>query len=102
MYIDKNKKIDWISYNYLNLPGGITIRDKSNITNTIIYKYDAAGNKIQKEVYPGAVPPGKITTYLGAWYTRIMYYNFYRRKKAVLDLNQQWDLHFPASNMIIC
>jgi len=66
MLTDKNKKIDWIDYNYLNLPQGITIKDNSNVTNTIIYKYDAAGNKLQKEVYPGAVPPGKITLYMGA------------------------------------
>jgi len=61
---DRNKKIDWINYNYLNLPEGITIRDNSNVTNTIIYKYDAAGKKIQKEVYPGGTPPGKVTVYI--------------------------------------
>ncbi|HEV8286375.1 MAG TPA: DUF6443 domain-containing protein [Chitinophagaceae bacterium] len=66
---DRNKKIDWINYNYLNLPEGITIRDKSDVTNAIIYKYDAAGNKIQKEVYVGGVPPGKVTLYIaGAVY----------------------------------
>jgi len=63
---DGNKKIDWIAYNFLNLPEGITILDKSNLVNTINYKYDAAGNKIQKEVYPGAAPPGKVILYLGA------------------------------------
>jgi RHS repeat-associated protein len=64
--IDKNKNIDLIEYNQSNLPERITIKDKSNVTNTIVYKYNAAtGGKIQKEVYPGAVPPGKITLYLG-------------------------------------
>lgn len=66
MLTDKNKKIDWIDYNHLNLPQGITIRDNSNVNNTIVYKYDAVGNKLQKEVYPGAAPPGKITLYMGA------------------------------------
>lgn len=54
MLADKNKKIDWVD-NHLNLPQDITIRDNSDVNNTIIYKYDAAGNKLQKEVYPGAV-----------------------------------------------
>lgn len=62
---DKNKKIDWIDYNYMNLVQGVSIRDKSNVTNSIIFKYDGTGKKIQKEVYPGAVPPGKVTLYLG-------------------------------------
>jgi RHS repeat-associated protein len=67
MTIDKNKKIDFIIYNYLNLPESITIKDKSDVTNSIIYKYNAAtGAKIQKEVYPGAIPPGKTTLYLGS------------------------------------
>lgn len=65
MTYDKNKKIDFVVYNQLNLPESITIRDNSDVSNTIIYKYNAIGDKIQKEVYPGAVPPGKITLYLG-------------------------------------
>ncbi len=58
---DYNKEISNINYNFLNLPEGITVDSQG----TIIYKYDAFGNKIQKEVYPGAQPPGKITMYLG-------------------------------------
>lgn len=58
---DYNKNISDISYNHMNLPKGITVDNQG----TVIYKYDAQGNKIQKEVYPGSQPPGKITMYLG-------------------------------------
>lgn len=62
---DKNKNITAITYNYLDLPTTITVKDKG----TINYIYDAAGNKLEKKVE--ALNGGKvtITTYLsGAQY----------------------------------
>jgi RHS repeat-associated protein len=46
MVSDANKKISSIAYNYLNLPGTITITGKGSID----YVYDAAGNKLKKVV----------------------------------------------------
>ncbi|HEY4108232.1 DUF6443 domain-containing protein [Puia sp.] len=43
--IDNNKGIDSIAYNYLNLPQSVHLRGKGNI----LYTYDAAGNKLQKQ-----------------------------------------------------
>lgn len=39
---DNNKEISSIGYNYLNLPGSITVTGKG----TIAYTYDAAGTKL--------------------------------------------------------
>jgi RHS repeat-associated protein len=55
MVVDQNKKILAIEYNYLNLPKKITVEKPSNWTSpsaqrVINYTYDAAGNKLQKEV----------------------------------------------------
>ncbi|MFT3982217.1 MAG: DUF6443 domain-containing protein [Ferruginibacter sp.] len=44
--LDKNKSISSITYNHLNLPAVITVTGKGTIT----YTYDAAGNKLKKEV----------------------------------------------------
>jgi RHS repeat-associated protein len=41
---DKNKSIDSISYNYLNLPQYVHMKGKGNIS----YTYDAGGNKLAK------------------------------------------------------
>ena len=47
---DKNKKIDSIKYNYLNLPEVVWLTNGRTIT----YTYDAAGNKLKKEVRESA------------------------------------------------
>ena len=59
--LDNNKSISAIAYNYLNLPGSITVTAKG----TIAYTYDAGGNKLKKVTTEGA----KVTTtlYLGAF-----------------------------------
>jgi len=60
---DRNKSIDTILYNHLNLPEKIIIASKGNIQ----YQYDAAGNKLNKIVTDNTVTPAKITTttYIG-------------------------------------
>ncbi|MDX1955746.1 MAG: DUF6443 domain-containing protein [Chitinophagaceae bacterium] len=58
--LDNNKAISSITYNHLNLPLVITITGKG----TIVYTYDAAGNKIKKEVNEIGQPL-KTTLYLG-------------------------------------
>ncbi len=57
---DANKSITSISYNHLNLPS-VIITAKGNIT----YTYDAAGNKLQKQVAETGLPV-KTTLYAGA------------------------------------
>ena len=63
---DNNKKISNIVYNYLNLPQSITT-DKG----TILYQYDATGNKLKKATIENAsaannnIATTTITTYLG-------------------------------------
>ncbi len=50
MYIDNNKDISNIHYNYLNLPDSITVANKG----TIKYVYDAVGNKLKKITTEGS------------------------------------------------
>lgn len=57
---DKNKDIQSITYNFLNLPETITVTGKG----TIMYLYDAAGNKLRKTVNETGQPQ-KITNYVG-------------------------------------
>jgi RHS repeat-associated protein len=59
MKSDYNKSITSIIYNYLNLPGVVTITGKGTIT----YTYDAAGNKLQKTTLDQTVTPNKTTNY---------------------------------------
>lgn len=50
---DNNKGIQSIVYNYLNLPAVVTVGTPSGLAyggGTITYTYDAAGNKLKKEV----------------------------------------------------
>lgn len=62
--LDNNKKISSIAYNHLNLPTAITVTGKGTIT----YTYDAAGNKLKKEVNETGQPL-KTTLYVaGAVY----------------------------------
>ena len=60
---DENKQITSITYNHLNLPEQITITGKG----TIRYRYDAAGNKLQKTVEDLTTSPARttVTDYLG-------------------------------------
>ncbi|MFT4094196.1 MAG: hypothetical protein QM640_11200 [Niabella sp.] len=58
--LDKNKNIQSIAYNILNLPDQITVAGKGNI----LYQYDATGNKLSKTVNETGQPQ-KVTTYLG-------------------------------------
>jgi RHS repeat-associated protein len=58
--LDNNKAISSITYNYLNLPSVITVTGKGTIT----YTYDAAGNKLKKEVNETGHPL-KTTLYIG-------------------------------------
>ncbi|MDE1208311.1 RHS repeat domain-containing protein, partial [Tenacibaculum larymnensis] len=50
MIIDRNKGITNITYNHLNLPVSVTLAG-----GTINYTYDAAGNKLKKEIVNGTV-----------------------------------------------
>jgi len=54
MYVDNNKDISGIHYNYLNLPDSITVTGKGNIK----YVYDAMGVKLKKITTEGS----KVTT----------------------------------------
>jgi RHS repeat-associated protein len=60
---DRNKNIDTILYNHLNLPESITIAGKGSIQ----YQYDATGNKLKKIVRDNTLTPAKTTTtdYIG-------------------------------------
>jgi len=62
---DENKKITLIRYNFLNLPDSIVITGKGNI----VYRYDAAGNKVKKIVTDVTAGTPKITTtdYIGSF-----------------------------------
>jgi Domain of unknown function (DUF6443) len=59
MVSDNNKAISAIAYNYLNLPGQVTVTSKG----TISYTYDAAGNKLKKTTIEGT--KNTTTLYVG-------------------------------------
>lgn len=58
--LDNNKAIDTIIYNYLGLPQRVHMRRKGNI----IYTYDAAGNKLTKQIVDSAAAVATTTLYL--------------------------------------
>lgn len=60
LQLDNNKSITSITYNYLNQPLVIQINGKGSIQ----YWYDAAGNKLQKQVVDATVTPQKVTNTL--------------------------------------
>ena len=64
MVQDLNKDISHITYNHLHLPVVITVAPSSAEGGAITYTYDAAGNKLKKEVNENGQPP-KITYYAG-------------------------------------
>jgi YD repeat-containing protein len=43
-----------IVYNYLNLPDTIKVKDSASNRGTIVYTYDASGNKLKKVVTEGS------------------------------------------------
>lgn len=52
---DKNKKIDSIYYNHLNLPTRIRVsKDDNTLKGIIEYTYDAGGNKLKKKTTEGS------------------------------------------------
>jgi len=64
--LDNNKAISSITYNYLNLPGTITVTGKG----TISYIYDAAGNKLKKIATDNTISGKTVTTtttYIGGF-----------------------------------
>ncbi len=68
MVQDKNKSINTINYNYLNLPSYVYLHSNTETIGEITYTYDATGNKIAKEV--NDIKGGNITSktlYMGAF-----------------------------------
>jgi len=70
---DKNKGIDSIYYNYLNLPQRVHMSGKGNIT----YMYDAGGNKLLKRTADSAAGVMTTTLYLDGFQ--------YQRRTALND-----------------
>lgn len=67
---DKNKDITSITYNHLNLPQTITIKDKGSIE----YVYDAAGNKIKKIVHETGKPDKSALYLFGIYEDDILHF----------------------------
>jgi hypothetical protein len=61
MYVDKNKAIEVIRYNMLNLPRVV----KKNATDSLMYSYDATGRKLRQQVVGSTA---KITDYAGEFF----------------------------------
>ncbi len=92
MVTDKNKRLNGttgsnlttggaITYNYLNLPEIITVKDDNgNPKGTITYTYDAAGNKLKKETIE--LLPGKTVTTTTTYLYGLVY-----ESKATLPAN---------------
>lgn len=64
MIIDKNKDIDTIEYNYLNLPQKVIKKNGAYVK----YVYNAAGLKLSQEVYDSLNTLQKKTDYLGEFF----------------------------------
>jgi RHS repeat-associated protein len=63
MYIDQNKDITAMTYNYMNLPQQVT----KGTNEKIVYTYDAAGRKLKQEVYTASNVVTKTTDYVGEY-----------------------------------
>ena len=63
LVLDKNKGINSIEYNYLNLPYKITVTGNRTIT----YIYDASGNKLEKLTEEPAASAKKYTAYVSGY-----------------------------------
>jgi hypothetical protein len=63
---DRNKSIDTLLYNYLNLPSFVSYTPADalfgGVSGNITYVYDATGNKLQKIVYETSHSQQKTTT----------------------------------------
>lgn len=64
MVKDRNKAIDTIHYNHLNLPVKVILSNSEGSQDSITYWYDAAGIKLQQKVYQGGSLT-KTTDYVG-------------------------------------
>ncbi len=60
---DNNKRIDLITYNYLNLPEKVHMNGKGNV----LYTYDAAGTRVKKTVIDSTTGLATITLYQGGF-----------------------------------
>ena len=110
MISDKNKKIEGatgidipanagaITYNHLNLPHKIEVKDEQgNSKGTITYVYDAAGNKLEKIVDEKPLPSNNQTakktysTYLGGHFYQDNVLQFFGHEQGRIrkQVNQQ-------------
>ena len=67
MTLDKNKGIDQIAYNYLNLPVNIVFNNGLPEEKSIGYLYTATGTKLQKHTHLNNNAEGARTDYIGAF-----------------------------------
>ena len=51
LWEDKNKGINWITYDHLNLPYQVAVNPSTGSKGTVTYIYDAAGDKLEKRVH---------------------------------------------------
>ena len=51
LWEDKNKGINWITYDHLNLPYAVAVNPSTGSKGTITYIYDATGTKLEKRVH---------------------------------------------------
>lgn len=51
LWEDKNKGINWVTYDHLNLPYQVSVTPSTGSTGTVIYIYDATGAKLEKRVH---------------------------------------------------
>jgi RHS repeat-associated protein len=55
MIIDKNKKIDTIYYNHLNIPMVVVMEPVQGKRDSLVYYHDAAGIKLRQDIYQNGV-----------------------------------------------
>jgi len=74
---DLNKHLNWISYNFLNLPFQASLNPSSGSNGTVTYIYDATGTKLEKRVHelPTASNGHKDTTTVTDYIGDIVYQN---------------------------
>ena len=51
MILDKNKKIDTIYYNHLNIPTIVVMEPVAGKRDSLVYHHDAAGIKLRQDIY---------------------------------------------------
>ncbi len=74
---DLNKHLNWVSYNFLNIPFQTSFNPPSGSNGTVTYIYDATGNKLEKRVHelPTASNGQKDTTTVTDYIGDIVYQN---------------------------